>query len=283
MNQNKNKYKIINVIGYLINILENNCNLNKLFISKNKIRTNKLLNSLNYPTTEIIPRKKIKYNQYIVCNPIYGKFVYEIHFSKPNHKIPNDILNNKNYMFEKFVEGRNYRIIFYKNSIITAYERITPKVIGDGVKTIQELVNISNKTRENINQILLDKNLNNPNNIPKKNEFVECTKLCHYINGGSINYLNSNSIPQKTINLLTQLSKDINLNIFAIDLISSNIEEEIRNQKIFCINELEYCNDWSIHYFLSDEFSILCTFLLLKWFLIAYVIIFTSIFFKYKF
>ena len=72
--------KILNFIGHFLTILENNCNLYKLYISKNKLKTLELLNNLNYPTTKLIPKPFITDDDYIVCKPIYGKCGKGIYF-----------------------------------------------------------------------------------------------------------------------------------------------------------------------------------------------------------
>ena len=260
--------KILNFIGHFLTILENNCNLYKLYISKNKLKTLELLNNLNYPTTKLIPKSFITDDDYIVCKPIYGKCGKGIYFSKPNNIIPSKIFNNQNYIFEKYEYGRHYRVVFYRNKINTVYERIIPKVIGNNRDTIQKLVQKKNKERKLNNQIYLDLNNNDPNYIPKDGQIIECTQLCHYLNGGSIKYLNIDDIPKSTVGLLTKLSQELNLNIFAIDIIASDLTRSYKYQNVFCINELEYCNDWGTHFIFNDKFSRLCKLIILKWFLV---------------
>ena len=59
--------------------------------------------------------------------------------------------------------------------------------------------------------------------------------------------------------------------IFSIDLIATDITREIKMQDSFCINELEYCNDWDVNYIMRDKFYFLSKYLVVKW--ILYIII----------
>ncbi len=48
-------------------------------------------------------------------------------------------------LVEEYVEGKQYRILVVNNAVCAAAERVPPYVIGDGISTIKELVNVLNK------------------------------------------------------------------------------------------------------------------------------------------
>ena len=262
--------EIINFIGHCVNLLENNINIFKFFIIKDKIKTKQLLSSFNYPVTVSIDRHRIKESDYVVCKPYNGKEGKGIYFYKPGISVPSRYLNDKNYFFEKFEIGKHYRIILYKNKIITIFERIIPTVIGDGKHTVNQLVDTINRHRLKINKIVL--HIDDINYIPELNEIIQCNNMCNFSTGGTVKTICIDFVPFKTRELFEQLSKDIQLNFFSIDLISTDIKLDIAKQKTFVINELEYCFDWDVNYILKDEHYFLGNYLILKWILYFIII-----------
>ncbi|SHJ11222.1 cyanophycin synthetase [Geosporobacter subterraneus DSM 17957] len=48
-------------------------------------------------------------------------------------------------LVEKYIEGKHYRILVVKDKVVAASERIPAHVIGDGVHTIEQLIELENK------------------------------------------------------------------------------------------------------------------------------------------
>ena len=264
------KDKVINLVGYIINILSNNLNIAKYFLIKDKSKTIKFLKSRNFPTTERIEKKSVLINDYVVVKPNSRGSGNGIHFFKPGKKVPLKYVEDDNYFFERYAFGTNYRIIIYKGEIITIFERTIPNVVGNGKDSVRKLVNVINKTRSSKNSIILDSQIDDTY-IPKLKETINCNNLCNYSTGGGVKNIDLSSIPSNTKDVFVKLSKDIGLPIFSIDLIATDITREIKMQDSFCINELEYCNDWDVNYILRDKFYFLSKYLVVKW--ILYIII----------
>ena len=131
-------------------------------------------------------------------------------------------------------------------------------------------MNVINKTRSSKNSIILDSQIDDTY-IPKLKETINCNNLCNYSTAGGGKNIDLSSIPSNTKDVFVKLSKDIGLPIFSIDLIATDITREIKMQDSFCINELEYCNDWDVNYILRDKFYFLSKYLVVKW--ILYIII----------
>ena len=261
---------LINYIGSAINILENNISFPLFFTIKDKLKTKRLLHQFNYPTTNTINKSNVKDNHNVVCKPISGKCGKGIYFFEPGETVPITYLNNNVYFCEEYEVGKHYRIVMYKDRIVTVLERLIPTVTGDGIHNITELVDRENIKRSGKNKILLD--TKHKGYIPTSGEYIQCNKLCNFSTGGSAMTIDIHTIPNKTKKMFIQLNRDIKLNLFSIDLISSDITLEIPDQEVFCINELEYCNDWDINFILRDSFSQLGIILIIKW-IIYFIII----------
>ena len=260
----------LNLVGHLVNILENNYHLSLLLVTKDKLKTKGLLDKLNYPTTTTIDKNNVSISDYVVCKPINGKCGQGIYFFRPTKVVPAKYLEDNKYFCERFEEGQHYRIIMYHNEIISIIERIIPTVVGDGHQTVKKLVEVENTTRIAKNKILLS--VEDKDYIPDVGEVVQCNNLCNFSTGGTAKIVNTDQVPIRTLRLFKRLSRDLQLNLFSIDLIASDITSTIGKQAVFCINELEYCNDWDINFLLKDNFSRLATILVLKWIIIMIII-----------
>lgn len=51
-------------------------------------------------------------------------------------------------LVEQFIKGKEYRFTFVKNEIIAVANRVPANVVGDGVHTIKELIQLKNKERK---------------------------------------------------------------------------------------------------------------------------------------
>lgn len=261
--------KIINYTGHLINLLENIKGIDKFLLINDKLRTKLFLKAKHFLTTETISKHKVKITDNIVVKLRNGRCGNGIYFFKPGEKIPDKYFNNDNYFFEKYCEGTNYRVILYKNKIITIFERIIPTVVGNGKDSITVLVEKINKTRSSKNKIKLL--VNNKNRIPYKGEIIKCNNLCNYSTGGTVKSVPIELINSKFKYEFIRLSKYLKLNIVSIDLIANNITSDKKNNN-FYINELNFSSDWDMSYELNDKFSFLSKFLILKWIFYLFLI-----------
>lgn len=57
------------------------------------------------------------------------------------------------YIVQNFVEGKDYRIIYFEWEVWIAYERIIPYITGDGTSTIQELIEPTTAYRVNSGEV----------------------------------------------------------------------------------------------------------------------------------
>lgn len=138
-----------------------------LIISKDKIQTEKLLSAQNILTTKSILFDKDSYD----FAKVYIESKNELMVVKPNalsggRGISLDVTNENfdsawkfamdacieqkkevEILIQKYVEGVESRFLVIDNKFESAILRVPANVIGDGVHTIDELINIKNKDR----------------------------------------------------------------------------------------------------------------------------------------
>lgn len=82
----------------------------------------------------------------IICKPtnsLEGRGIFKIFSQDQLHEFLVDYYEQKfdySYIIQDFVEGNDYRIIYFEWEIWIAYERIIPYITGDGSSTIQALI-----------------------------------------------------------------------------------------------------------------------------------------------
>ena len=137
-----------NLDGYAnIEILENK-NLTKLFLNKYNIKT---------PSSILInPNSKLELdmfnNKKIVIKPIDTNFGEGITILESNHN-PKQLQQAIDYAFsfskevliEEFVSGKEYRFLVIDNKCRSIIHRVACNVVGDGIHSIKELIDIKNQ------------------------------------------------------------------------------------------------------------------------------------------
>jgi cyanophycin synthetase len=276
------------MIGYIINFLEN---IQPNYYHKKKIFDDKTATKIWLKNNNLPYVKKINYNnidniddniddnnKIIVIKPINdtrGNGIYIDKRINLPRKLP------INYMAEEFITGKHYRIVVYKGNIISVVLRTPAHVIGDGINTINELINIENKNRCDNTKLYCDTRCkNNLNTILDKNIIYYINPVSNYAKGGTIQNVNLKQINKDVIEMCNKIYKLLNINLFGIDFICKNIEDKLNYQNC-AINELEIYNDIDIHIILNDDTYKLYKNLLKKWILIIIFII-LCIFMFYK-
>ena len=274
-------YNFYKKIGCLINFLENiQIDYNK----KKKIFDYKTITKIWLKNNDLPYVKEINYdnidiNEKIVIKPINDKCGNGIYIDKRKNlpkKLP------ENYMAEEFVYGNNYRIIVYKGRIISIILRTGAHITGDGINTIEKLINIENENRCNDTKLYCDLKCKKfLKTILKKNQIYYVNPVSNYAKGGTIKSIDIKKINNEIKEICNKIYKLLNVNIFGVDFICENIEKNFNNQT-YAINELEFYNDVGLHVILKDDTYKLYNILILKWILIILIIILIFYYFIIK-
>ena len=226
---------------------------------KNKIACNLFLRNLGFPVPRSSMIKSIKdatrianlFSYPVVIKPTnldQGIGVYcdlktlseiEDAFKKVS-KISSQI------MIEEHIGGKDYRLQVCEGVVYWAIERKGPAVIGDGKKSIQELIAIfndlrsfENKTSEiewpliSLNQDIKDYlrvNAYKLEDIPSKGKEVKL-RAANNISGGGTMFPVLNIAHQDNLNLAIDAAKCLRLDIAGIDLIIPDISISWKEQK----------------------------------------------------
>lgn len=136
-------------------------------------------------------------------------------------------------VIEKYLKGKNYRVVETKEGTQVVMRRYPPFVIGDGKKTIAQLIDSENEIRKQmkllptIHEIMKDKQIEKHlkkqklkfESVPKAGQEVELFHRVALSPGGSLETIDPATIPVENKKLFQKILKAFDSNIFGIDVI----------------------------------------------------------------
>ena len=139
--------------------------------------------------------------------------------------------------------SNEYRLIVLNNDIKLVYAKENPTVVGDGVKTIRELLLEFNK------YFYKDNHVKNEDYIPKLGEKVIVEYRFNLSNGSRVNKDVDNILKNKLIDMAKEVIKYTNLSFGSIDIIKT-YENELfimeANSGVMMNNYLMQTNDYDL-------------------------------------
>lgn len=150
----------------------------------------------------------------------------------------------KRIIVEKYIRGKDYRILVVGNRVAAVAERTAPYVIGDGLHSISELVAEENKNpnrgighEKPLSRIFLDSVAKeflawsglDENAVPKDGEPVYLRENGNLSTGGSARDCTRDIHPINK-ELAIKAAKVIGLNVAGIDMVTENISEPLTLQ-----------------------------------------------------
>lgn len=176
----------------------------------------------------------------VFCKPNRGAFgnLADVCFEDSQlAQMAKEIAKN-DYLFhvQKVYTGREFRAFCVDGEIQFGYERLQPIVAGDGVKTIEELIDeINKKTEYDIQRVKLDNNfLTNIltekdlklSSVLQEGEKLQVSAAANIARGGQINELIKDNFSPTLIKLAEKINKEFNIRVFGIDYFASSFSGE---------------------------------------------------------
>jgi len=217
--------------------------------AKDKIKTSTILSDNDIPVpkfieidlsnsvndiTKMIADHTIHYP--VVLKPIRGTFGIDVVTDIDNVKelslnISNLKKKYKEVILEEQVEGDCYRIFVFNNKVIDVIKREKPFIIGDGEKTINNLIKIRNKEQidmklpetKNLSNLFIKKQGYNLTDVPDRGVKVYISNVINMHNGARIFRIPLSSIPDQNIDLFIRVNKAMNIYCSGLDYMSKDI------------------------------------------------------------
>lgn len=173
-------------------------------------------------------------------------------------KISTNLLKKYDFILgQKFIKAENeYRIVYLNGKFFDAVKRITAFVVGDGEKSINQLINFKNidRSKNNFPLIIIDSDLkkilsNNGHSIDTildKNQEVILKNVCSFAKGGETQRIRKEQFHPDYIKAFEKVTKISRLNFIGIDLMATNIS--IKPTSNDAINEINSAPMADLHY-----------------------------------
>ena len=187
----------------------------------------------------------------IVLKPINGTFGIDVITNIDNEIELNESINTlkkkyKELMLEEQISGDCYRIFVFNNKVIDVIKREKPYVIGNGIHTINELIEERNKEQEklmlfqtkNVSNLFIMKQGYKLDTILDDNVKVYISNVINMHNGARISRISLDIIPQKNIDMFLNTNKYLDILCSGLDYLSEDItiEYDKNNGKILEVN-----------------------------------------------
>ena len=149
---------------------------------------------------------------------------------------------SKGIIVEQYITGKDYRVLVVGNQVRAVAERVSASVTGDGIHTIEELVEIVNRDERRgeqhekpltkirldaVSQNILKKKGISPQSIPKAGETVALRENGNLSTGG-IAIDRTDEIHPDNAELAVLAANAIGVDIAGIDIVAQDISEPIR-------------------------------------------------------
>ena len=177
-----------------------------------------------------------------------GRGIYKVYNTNELIEKSKVILSKTNtFQIQKYYIYNDYRVVVLGNKVISAYQRIPLNVIGDGAKTIRQLLEIKQQNfhkngRDTILNIedediieILSKLGYNLETILAKGEICLLKNISNLSAGGDCVEL-TDKISKDYTNLCINIAHDFNLNLCGIDIMCRDICKKIDSYIILEIN-----------------------------------------------
>lgn len=150
-------------------------------------------------------------------------------------------------VIEKYLDGKNYRVVVVQEEIMSIIRRYPPFVVGDGVSTISTLIDRENEIRQQMGLYpvihpigknsstigyLKKKNLH-LDTVPGENEHITLHNRISLAPGGVVETLDKTCIHPENVKLLLRILPLFKANILGIDAIfAESIEVSHKEQQV---------------------------------------------------
>ncbi|MFH1714525.1 MAG: hypothetical protein ABH831_02960 [Candidatus Nealsonbacteria bacterium] len=156
-------------------------------------------------------------------------------------------------LVEEFIHGNDFRLLILDNKLLAAVERIPPKVKGDGKKTIEKLIEISNTKRHDepesfrpfLKTLEIDSEIRrclrkqgfNLKSILPEGKVIKVRQNANFATGGRVEDITDKVHPDN-IKLARRAVKALGLKLGGVDIITKDITQSIRKNhgKILEVN-----------------------------------------------
>jgi cyanophycin synthetase len=220
-----------------------------MILQKDKLLSNRLIINLGFPGVKHLVARNQRELSSALINLGYPLVIKPISSGKGNGVTANItgddelikafnnamLISPQGIIVEKFIPGNDYRIAVFGGKVQWGALRSSAKIFGDGVSSIQKLINYENETRANLpkgdglQQILIDSNLIEHlkkqnlslDSILNKDTSITLSSIANVSKGGKVEEISN--IHKDNIEMAESIARAFRMDALGIDFISPDI------------------------------------------------------------
>ncbi len=168
----------------------------------------------------------------------FGVTVNVVTMKQLNKAIFSSLRFASDYLMEDFIEGSNFRVLLFKDRLVSAVERLPANVTGDGASNLKRLITAENERRAkdkslfHLNPIRIDNDVqqtlaNNRmslDHVPAKGERVFVRTVCNHRLGGMVEDV-TDIIHPEVVKGCQDIMRIMQIKWGGIDLITKDISK----------------------------------------------------------
>jgi cyanophycin synthetase len=148
---------------------------------------------------------------------------------------------------EQFIAGQDFRLLILENKLLGAVRRIPPQIKGDGLRTIQQLIEKDNQEKRKgrakdfkpfLKKIKIDLELKRClaqqglklSSVLKKNQIIPVRQNANFSSGGEVAEV-TNKVHPENIKIAQTAVKALGLKLGGVDIITKDISQPITKNK----------------------------------------------------
>ncbi len=252
---------------------------NSVMIADNKYFTNSILGSekLPVPHSVVVAKEAFQKGRWSMQSVRFPVVVKPMALTLKGSGVVTDIRTKKELlkylrdgfqsydrmMVEEYYSGmEDYRILVIDGKVKGVLHRVRAHVIGDGIKSIEQLIRMRNKERKAFTQmkmgpISVDQELKNSlkrqkltmRSVPKEGEEIILKNVCNMGAGGDTDDVTSKIHPANK-KLAIAAASALGLRVSGVDLLCSDISKPVtRGKRNGVILEVNHRPDLGMHHF----------------------------------
>ncbi len=202
----------------------------------------------------------------VVIKPIHGTFGIDVETDIQSDEELKKLLDKykekyTELMMEEQIPGDCYRIFIFNNSIIDVIQREKPFIIGDGTKTVQQLIDERNKEQiekgffetKNVSELFMKKQgVEGLSSVLPKGKKVYISNVINMHNGARISRIPLEDIPDVNKELFLRVNQALDINCSGLDYLSEDITVPFTENR-GTILEVNGTPDTDIHQKIENE------------------------------
>lgn len=201
----------------------------------------------------------------VVVKPVYGEKGYGVTAGVSSTQelisaVKPLVDEGRSVLVDKYLNGREYRIMVYDGAIVGVTKRSKPEIIGDGKHNVKRLIQLFNEGKgksfkcHNVNERLIKEQGLIMSDVPSSGQKVVISNVANMSNGGGVDNVDLIEIHPDNLAMFKMAAQVCDLKLTGIDFITPSLLIPYHKMQGECgILEMNTGPGMGVHYHAHGE------------------------------